>query len=176
MTAKNHYQQFHIYQQIASYFKYLLDNSSQIWSGITKFAPNMHHEILSANIENEVIDHDLQSQLRHFDSKVVEIWLFHTIDFNGFELESPNFHQICILGLSQPVLKMSVIDLDLQGHLAISPHNSKTRHSTSLLYTDPGRPRGVTHPKCVLVYMFKCLECGKDNFNHNHINFSNIHS
>ena len=29
-----------------------LGNSSQIWAGITKFAPNMHHGILSAGIEN----------------------------------------------------------------------------------------------------------------------------
>ena len=41
------------------------------------------------------------------------------ITCNGFKLESPNSHQICILGFSQLVLKMGVIDLDLQGHLAI---------------------------------------------------------
>ena len=28
------------------------DKSSQIWAGITKFAPNVHHEMLSADIEN----------------------------------------------------------------------------------------------------------------------------
>ena len=41
------------------------------------------------------------------------------ITCSGFKLESPNLHQICILGFSQLVLKMGVIDLDLQGHLAI---------------------------------------------------------
>ena len=28
------------------------DNSSQIWTGITKFAPNMHHGLLSVRVEN----------------------------------------------------------------------------------------------------------------------------
>ena len=46
--------------------------------------------------------------------------------YNGFELESPNFHQLCSLRFSQLVLKMRVIDFDLQGHLAIS--NSEKRH------------------------------------------------
>ena len=41
------------------------------------------------------------------------------ITCNGFQLESPNMYQICILGFPQLVLKMGVIDLDLQGHLAI---------------------------------------------------------
>ena len=41
------------------------------------------------------------------------------ITCNGFELESPNLHQICILGFSHLVLKMGVIDIDLQGQLAI---------------------------------------------------------
>ena len=39
------------------------------------------------------------------------------ITYNGFELESPNLHQIRILGYSQLVLKMGVIDIDFQGHL-----------------------------------------------------------
>ena len=40
--------------------------------------------------------------------------------FNGFELELQNLHKICILGFSQLILKMGVIDLELQGPLAIS--------------------------------------------------------
>ena len=70
---------------------------------------------------------------------------------NGFELESPNLYQVCILGFSQLVLKMGVINLDVQGHLAISTQNSKKRHSTLLLDTDLGQPRGVARPKCALV-------------------------
>ena len=38
-----------------------------------------------------------------------------------FELESPNLHQTCIMGYAQLlILKIGVIDIDLQGHLAIS--------------------------------------------------------
>ena len=54
------------------------------------------------------------------------------ITCNRFELESPNFHKICILGFSQMILKMGVIDLDLQGHLVILTENSKKQ----LLYYD----------------------------------------
>ena len=43
---------------------------------------------------------------------------------------------------------MGVIDIDFRGHLAIS--NSTKRRSTSILYTDLGRPRGVTGPKRAL--------------------------
>ena len=70
----------------------------------------------------EVIDHDLQGHFGHFDSEFKEFWLVRPITFNRFELESPNLHQICILGFSQLVLKMGGIDFDLQGHLAISTH------------------------------------------------------
>ena len=55
-----------------------------------------------------------------------------------FQLKAPNLNQICILGFSQLALKMGVIDLDLQGHLAISTPNSTKRHSASLLYVGLG--------------------------------------
>ena len=45
------------------------DNSSQIWAGIVKFAPNMHHGIFSTVIENGVPDLDLHGHFRHFDSE-----------------------------------------------------------------------------------------------------------
>ena len=41
------------------------------------------------------------------------------ITCNGFELESPNLYQICILVFSQLVLKIGVIDIDILGPLAI---------------------------------------------------------
>ena len=47
------------------------------------------------------------------------MWLVCMITCNGFELESSNLHQICILGFSQLILKMGIIDLDFQGNLAI---------------------------------------------------------
>ena len=40
------------------------------------------------------------------------------------------------MGFSPQVLKMGIIDLHLQGHLAISTQSSKKQHSTSLLYID----------------------------------------
>ena len=47
---------------------------------------------------------------------VHKLYLVHTITFHRFEVELPNLHQTCILGCSWLVLKMEVIDLDLQGH------------------------------------------------------------
>ena len=44
-------------------FTFPHDNSSQVWAGITKFAPNMHPWILSVGIEMEVIDFDLWGHL-----------------------------------------------------------------------------------------------------------------
>ena len=45
---------------------------------------------------------------------------------------------------------MGGIDLDLQGHLAISTH--KTAFNVAL-YTDLGRPRGATRSKRALVHL-----------------------
>ena len=106
-------------------------------------------------LKMKVIAHDLRGHLGHFDSKFFEIRLVCTIVFNGFQLDSPNLHQICILGFSLLAMKMNVIDLDLQGRLAISPQNSNNScHSMSLLYTDLGRPRGVTRPTRALVVIY----------------------
>ena len=66
-------------------------------------------------LKMEVIDLDLQGHFGHFDSEFWEFWLVRPITFNDFELDSLNFHQICILGFSQLVLEMGGIDLDLQG-------------------------------------------------------------
>ena len=49
------------------------------------------------------------------------------------------------------ILKVGVIDHDLQGHLAIWTQNSKKQHSSSLFYTNLGRPRGIAHPKRAFV-------------------------
>ena len=68
----------------------------------------------------EVIDIDQQAHFGQFDLEFKEIWVVRAITFNGFELESPNLHQICIIGFSQLVLNMGVIDFDLQGLLALS--------------------------------------------------------
>ena len=84
------------------------------------------------------------------------IYFVRAITCDGFELKSPNLQQICILGFSQLVLKMRVIDLDLQGHLPISTQNSKKQHSTSLLYTNLGQSRGVTCPKTWVGFQWGC--------------------
>ena len=63
-----------------------------------------------------VIDPDLQGHYSHFVLELLEIWLVRTINLHRFGLESPNLHQTCILGYSCLVLKIGVIDLDLQGH------------------------------------------------------------
>ena len=72
------------------------------------------------------------------------MWLVLAITCDRFESESQNLYQICILGFYRLVLKIGVINFDLQGHLAISTENSKKQHSISLLCTDLGRP-GVLH-------------------------------
>ena len=93
-----------------------LHYSSQIWARITKFAPNMHHEILSVGIENGGHWPWPSRSFYHFDSEFLEIWLVRLITHHRFGLESPNLHQTCILGYSRLVLNMEVIDFDLQGY------------------------------------------------------------
>ena len=55
------------------------------------------------------------------------------------------------LGILSAGIENGGIDPDLQGHVAIS---TKKRHSTLLLYTDLGRPRGITNPKHALVLLY----------------------
>ena len=47
---------------------------------------------------------------------VRKLYVVRTITRHTFELESPNLRQTCIMGYSWLVLKIGVIDLDLQGH------------------------------------------------------------
>ena len=60
-----------------------------------------------------------------FSKDVCELYLVHTITRHRFKLESSNVHQTCILGYSQLVLKIEVIDLDLQGHFGHLTKNSR---------------------------------------------------
>ena len=78
------------------------------------------------------LDLDLQGHFGHFDLKFLEIWLVSVITCNRFELESQNLHQTCILGFSQLVLKMEVIDLDLKGLAIIS--TQETAFNVALAY------------------------------------------
>ena len=61
-----------------------------------------------------VIDLDFQGHFGHFDLELLEIWLVGALTRHRFGLESLNLCQACILVYSQLVLKMRVIDLDLQ--------------------------------------------------------------
>ena len=63
-----------------------------------------------------VIDIDLQGHFDHFNSEFYEIRLVRAITHHKFVLESPNLQQTCILAYFQLVLKIEVIDFDLQGH------------------------------------------------------------
>ena len=60
-----------------------------------------------------------------FSEDVRKLYFVRTITHRRFELESPNLHQICILGYCRLLLKMEAIDLDPQGHLAILTQNSR---------------------------------------------------
>ena len=64
----------------------------------------------------EVIDIGLQCHFCHFEPEFYKIRLVHAITRHKFWLETPNSHQPCILGYSRLVLKMEVIDFDLQNH------------------------------------------------------------
>ena len=85
--------------------------------------PNLHHTCImdysQLVLKVEVINFDLQGHFGNFDSEFWEIWLVCTITHHWFGLQSPNLHQTYILGYSQLVLKIEVMDFDLQGHFAI---------------------------------------------------------
>ena len=65
------------------------------------------------------IDLDLQG---HFGLKLTDFRKFElvcAITRQGFDLESPFSHRMCILGPFRTLLKMGSIDLDLQGHFGL---------------------------------------------------------
>ena len=64
------------------------------------------------------LDIDLQGHLAKFDLEFSEIRLVRAVTRHRFGLESPNLHQTCILGYSRLVLKIGVVDFDLQGHFS----------------------------------------------------------
>ena len=100
-------------------------------------SPNLHQTCIVwyslLVLKMEVIDLEPQGHFGHFNLEFQETWLVCMIIFNRFELESPNLYQICILGFSQLVLKMGVINYDLQGHLAIVL-TQDTAINTALVY------------------------------------------
>ena len=67
-------------------------------------------------LKMEFIDLQLQGHFGHSDLEFLEIWLVRMITRHRFRLESPILHKTCILGYFRLVLKMEVIDPDLQSH------------------------------------------------------------
>ena len=106
----------------------------------------------------EVIDYDLQGHFRHFDLELLEIWLVAVITCNGFELESPNLYQICIVGFSQLVLKMEVIDPDLQG-LAIVL-TQETAFNVALVYWSRPAKECYTSQTCSCLMVLNAEQPG----------------
>ena len=99
----------------------------------------------------EVIDLDLQDHFGLFDLEFLEIWLVPMINCNGFELESPNLHQICLFASLDSLnwyWKWRPLTLTFK---VWPSFRLKKLHSKLLLCTDLGRPRGVTRPKRALV-------------------------
>ena len=66
------------------------------------------------------IDHDLQG---HLGLKLTDFRKFElvcAITQQGFDLETPFLHRMCILGPIRILFKMGSIDFDLQGHFGLN--------------------------------------------------------
>ena len=70
-----------------------------------------------------VIDHDLQGQFGLKLTKFRKMELVCMITRQGFTLESPNSHRMCILGPFRMLLRVGLIDHDLQGHFGLKLTN-----------------------------------------------------
>ena len=66
-----------------------------------------------------VFDLDLQGRLGRKRSKSAQNGLVRAMTHHALDLGPPNLHQMCIIGPSRTLLKMVLIDLDLQGHLGV---------------------------------------------------------
>ena len=92
------------------------------------WSPNLHQMcILGPSrtlLKMVLIDLDLQGHLGLKRSKSAKNRLVRTITHHVFKLGSPNLHKMCILGPSRTLLKMVLIDLDLQGHLGLKRSKS----------------------------------------------------
>ena len=125
----------------------LCDNYSQIWARITKFAPwpwpsRSFWTFWLRILRNFTCLHDI---------------------CNGFELESPNLHQICLLGFAQLVLKMEVIDFNLQGLAIIS--TQEIAFNVALVYWSRPAKGCYTSQTCscyvILIHPINSVHCKK---------------
>ena len=70
--------------------------------------------------------------------------LVYAITRHRFQLGSPNWHQLCILGKVRLLSKMGVIDVDLQGHFGLKLINFHK--------FEPGHT--ITHQECKLESLY----------------------
>ena len=100
-------------------------------------SPNLHQTCTlgcsGLVLKMEVVDFDIKDHFGHFDSEFYEIGHVRVMTRHRHGLQSPNLHQTCILGYSQLVLKINVIDLDLQGHFGHLTQNFRN-FSLSMQY------------------------------------------
>ena len=101
------------------------DNSSQIGARITK--------ICTKHASWDTFGWYWKWRSLNLTFKIIFTILTCVITCNGFELDSPNLHQICILWCSWLLLKIEVIGLELQGHLTIIPIQ-ETAFNVALVY------------------------------------------
>ena len=95
-----------------------------------------------------LIDLDLQGLLGLKRPKLAKNGLVRTTTHHAFELGSTNLHQSCILGSSRTLLKMVLIDLDLQGHFGVKLN---ILLNVDIIKKNVLRPRGCSALNTVLV-------------------------
>ena len=124
---------------------FLYDNSSQICAGITKFAPNIHPGILSAGICNG----------GHWPWSSRSFWPLWLKSLGNLACPRDKLYWIWAkINKFAPNMHLGILSAGIEskwGSLSLAIWNCKKRRSTSFLYTDLGRPRGVTRPKRALV-------------------------
>ena len=133
------------------------DNWSPIWARITKFAPNMHPGIRLVGIGNGGHWPWPSRTIWPFGFEFSENRFVCMITCNKYELESQNLPQLCIKGYSQLVLKMEVIDLDLQCHLAILSTQETAFNVVRVYWSRPGQ--GMLHVPNVLLFLIVNVGC-----------------
>ena len=104
----------------------------RFWARIIKFTPNMQSGIRSAVTEGGGHWPWPSRSFWPFWLKILGRLACPSITCSGCDRESPNLYQTCNLIYSQLLLKMGLMDLDLQGYLAIS--SQETAFNVALVY------------------------------------------
>ena len=98
----------------------LCNYSSQIWTGTTKFAPNMHHGILGWCWKWGSLTLTFRVILAILIKNSMKFGLFANNNLKWIWVRTAKFAPNVHLWFSRLVLKMGAIDLDLQVHLDLS--------------------------------------------------------